>query len=426
MQGAADPPTFTLFVEPRPAAPVPSLPGAQAPRGVRVRRRSDQAPCPATFGVAHGRSRAAFTRGPCRATSTRRPRSSRASTSCSSATASALLLDQGSFVEDGLLANAAGRRSARRRRGHRRRPRRRPRRVRDGQRPDGEGRLVGRPHGREDRAAHRVRAAPRAAGLLADRLGRRPHHRSGRAVPRPARRGPHLRQPGAAVGQGAAGVLPVRPVGGRRRLHPGFCDVVFMVEGNASMYLGLAAHGRGGHRRAGRRSRRWAARGCTRRCRAAATTSPSTTPTRSSRPSAGSRTCPVELARGVDAVAAIDDRPASAHRGACCPSEEAAGYDMHRVLDGAVDAGSLFEVKPLWAPELIVGFARLDGHPSASWPTTRCTKAACCSSTRPTKRARFIWLCDAFNLPLLFLADVPGFMIGTRSSGRASSATAPR
>ena len=92
--------------------------------------------------------------------------------------------------------------------------------MRDGQRPHREGRLVGRPHGREDRAAHRVRAAPRAAGLLAGRLGRGPHHRSGRAVPGPPRRRAHLRQPGAAVGQGAPGVLPVRPVGGRRRLHP--------------------------------------------------------------------------------------------------------------------------------------------------------------------------------------------------------------
>ncbi len=92
--------------------------------------------------------------------------------------------------------------------------------VRDGQRPDREGRLVGRSHGREDRAAHRVRAAPRAAGVLAGRLGRRPHHRPGPAVPGPPRRGAHLRQPGAAVGQGAAGLLPVRTVGRRRRLHP--------------------------------------------------------------------------------------------------------------------------------------------------------------------------------------------------------------
>ncbi len=59
-----------------------------------------------------------------------------------------------------------------------------------------------------------------AADLLADRLGGRPHHRPGRAVPRPARRRAHLPQPGRAVRQGAADLLPVRPVRGWRRLHP--------------------------------------------------------------------------------------------------------------------------------------------------------------------------------------------------------------
>ena len=132
----------------------------------------------------------------------------------------ALLLDDGSFVEDGAARQRARRRSARRRRRHRRRPHRRPPGVRDGERPDGEGRLVGRAHGREDRAAHRARAAPRAAGRVPRRLRRRAHHRPGRAVPRPPRRRAHLRQRGAALGQGAAGVLPVRAVGRGRRVHP--------------------------------------------------------------------------------------------------------------------------------------------------------------------------------------------------------------
>ena len=44
---------------------------------------------------------------------------------------------------------------------------------------------------------------------------------------------------------------------------------------------------------------------------------------------------------------------------------------------------------------------------------TRGAGAACCSSTRADKAARFIWLCDAFNVPLVYLADVPGFMIGS-------------
>ncbi len=133
----------------------------------------------------------------------------------------ARLLDDGSFVEDALLANAlagdlpadgvvtgVG-------------PRRRPAGVRDGERPDGEGRLVGRADRREDRSPHRARAAARAAGRVPRRLRRRAHHRPGRAVSRAARRGPDLRQRGAALGQGPAGVLPLRTFGRGRRLHPG-------------------------------------------------------------------------------------------------------------------------------------------------------------------------------------------------------------
>ena len=95
------------------------------------------------------------------------------------------------------------------------------------------------------------------------------------------------------------------------------------------------------------------------------------------------------------------------------PENEAAGYDMHRVLDGLIDADSFFEVKPLWAPELIVGFARLDGHAVGVVANNPMHKGGVLFVDSADKAARFIWLCDAFNLPLLFLADVPGFMIGT-------------
>ena len=109
---------------------------------------------------------------------------------------------------------------------------------------------MGRPHGREDRAAHRDGAATRAAGLLARRLGRRSHHRPGRAVPGPARRGPHLLQPGAAVGPRAADLLPVRAVGGRRRVHPGVLRRRDHGRGQRVDVPRLAAHGRDGDRRA--------------------------------------------------------------------------------------------------------------------------------------------------------------------------------
>jgi methylmalonyl-CoA decarboxylase subunit alpha len=98
---------------------------------------------------------------------------------------------------------------------------------------------------------------------------------------------------------------------------------------------------------------------------------------------------------------------------AALPVEEAAGYDMHRVLEGLIDADSFFEVKPLWAPELIVGFGRLDGQPVGIVANNPQQKGGVLFTDSADKAARFIWLCDAFNVPLLFLADVPGFMIGT-------------
>ena len=88
-------------------------------------------------------------------------------------------------------------------------------------------------------------------------------------------------------------------------------------------------------------------------------------------------------------------------------------FDMHDVIDGLVDADSFFEVKPLFAAELIVGFGRLDGRPVGIVANNPAVKGGVLFVDSADKAARFIWLCDAFNVPLLFLADVPGFMIGT-------------
>jgi len=86
---------------------------------------------------------------------------------------------------------------------------------------------------------------------------------------------------------------------------------------------------------------------------------------------------------------------------------------MHRLIDGLVDADSFFEVKPLWAPEVIIGFGRLDGHAVGIVANNPMQKGGVLFVDSADKCARFIWLCDAFNVPLVFLADVPGFMIGT-------------
>ncbi|HEU4490661.1 MAG TPA: carboxyl transferase domain-containing protein, partial [Jiangellales bacterium] len=78
-----------------------------------------------------------------------------------------------------------------------------------------------------------------------------------------------------------------------------------------------------------------------------------------------------------------------------------------------VDDGSFFEVKPLFAPELVTGFGLLEGQPVGVVANQPAVKGGVLFVDSADKGARFIWLCDSFNLPLVYLADVPGFMIGS-------------
>jgi acetyl-CoA carboxylase carboxyltransferase component len=94
------------------------------------------------------------------------------------------------------------------------------------------------------------------------------------------------------------------------------------------------------------------------------------------------------------------------------PDAESVPFDMHLVVDGLVDADSFFELKPEFAAELITGFSRLDGRPLGVVANNSAVRGGVLFGDSADKAARFIWLCDAFNVPLLYLADVPGFMIG--------------
>jgi acetyl-CoA carboxylase carboxyltransferase component len=105
--------------------------------------------------------------------------------------------------------------------------------------------------------------------------------------------------------------------------------------------------------------------------------------------------------------------PARALNGDVVPVEERRAYDMHKVIEGIIDEGSFFEVKPLYARELIVGFGRIDGRAVGVVANNPMQKGGVLFGDSADKAARFLWLCDAFNVPLLFLADVPGFMVGT-------------
>jgi len=95
------------------------------------------------------------------------------------------------------------------------------------------------------------------------------------------------------------------------------------------------------------------------------------------------------------------------------PDEPNRGYDMRKVVDAILDEGSWLEIKKLFAKELLVGLARLDGHAVGVVANQPMQKGGVLFNDSADKAARFIWLCDAFEIPLLFLADVPGFMIGT-------------
>src|SRR5207244_10324405 len=95
------------------------------------------------------------------------------------------------------------------------------------------------------------------------------------------------------------------------------------------------------------------------------------------------------------------------------PEDEGRAFNMQQLIDGVIDAGSFFEVKRLYATEVICGLARIDGRAVGVVANQPMHKGGILFVDSADKAARFIWLCDAFNIPLLFLSDVPGFMIGT-------------
>jgi acetyl-CoA carboxylase carboxyltransferase component len=192
---------------------------------------------------------------------------------------------------------------------------------------------------------------------------------------------------------------------------PAFCDIVIMVEGNASMYLGsprmvevvvgekVSLEELGGARMHCTES------GCgdalvadDKEAIAFARSYFQLMPQRSG-----------------DKPAPIAGRPPRAGKPIAdlIPTEANRGYDMRKVIEALIDEDSWVEVKKLFAKELLTGLARLDGHAVGIVANQPMQKGGVLFSDSADKAARFIWLCDAFEIPLLFMADVPGFMIGT-------------
>jgi acetyl-CoA carboxylase carboxyltransferase component len=96
------------------------------------------------------------------------------------------------------------------------------------------------------------------------------------------------------------------------------------------------------------------------------------------------------------------------------PANQNSPFNMHDLINGIIDEGSFFEIKKLFAGELITGLARMDGKPVGIIANQPRVKGGVLFHDSADKAAKFINLCDAYHIPLLFLVDVPGFMIGTK------------
>ena len=96
------------------------------------------------------------------------------------------------------------------------------------------------------------------------------------------------------------------------------------------------------------------------------------------------------------------------------PANQNTPFNMYELIDRIIDEGSLFEIKKLFAAELITGLARMNGKPIGIIANQPRMKGGVLFHDSADKAAKFIHLCDAFHIPLLFLVDVPGFMIGTK------------
>jgi propionyl-CoA carboxylase beta chain len=88
-------------------------------------------------------------------------------------------------------------------------------------------------------------------------------------------------------------------------------------------------------------------------------------------------------------------------------------YDMHTVIEAVVDDGDFLEIQPAWAPNILIGFGRVEGHPVGVVANQPMQFAGTLDIEASEKAARFVRTCDAFNIPVLTFVDVPGFLPGT-------------
>src|SRR5262249_49789623 len=97
------------------------------------------------------------------------------------------------------------------------------------------------------------------------------------------------------------------------------------------------------------------------------------------------------------------------------PANRKRAYDMRRLIQHIVDLDSVFEVQPLYAPNLVTCYARLNGHVVGVVANNPLHLGGALDAAAAEKQCRFVEACDYFHIPLLIFADIPGFMIGTKA-----------
>ena len=114
-----------------------------------------------------------------------------------------------------------------------------------------------------------------------------------------------------------------------------------------------------------------------------------------------------------NAPAVAPKKPAQRLTKEMIPAASNKPYDMHHVINGIIDADSFFEIQPEFAQNMIVGFARINGQSVGVVANQPLYLAGCLDIDASIKAARFVRFCDCFNIPLVTLVDVPGFLPGT-------------
>lgn len=194
---------------------------------------------------------------------------------------------------------------------------------------------------------------------------------------------------------------------------PAFCDIVVMVDGNASMYLGSP---RMAEMVIGEKVTLEEMGGAKMHCGVSGCGDVlvKTEPEAIEVAKTYLRLLPSSFRQLPPRIAPKAPKASGKKVSEIIPVDQNKPFDIGALISELVDEGSWFEVKKLFAQELVTGFARIDGRTVGIVANQPKYKGGVLFVDSADKAARFMWLCDAFNVPLLFLADVPGFMIGTK------------